>query len=51
MEAIRDAIGNEKILSIAVPGLKRDMLCYTAVTIPRLAKVVDHFNVSEGIQS
>lgn len=37
LEAIRAAIGTSKELSIAVPGLRRDMICYTNATAPRIA--------------
>ncbi|RDW88193.1 hypothetical protein BP6252_00225 [Coleophoma cylindrospora] len=45
LEAIRSAIGTDKDLSIAVPGLTRDMICYTNTTVPRLASTVDYFHI------
>lgn len=45
LEAVRAAIGTGKELSIPVPGLKRDMMCFTAATVPRVAATVDYFNV------
>lgn len=41
----RAAIGQDKLLSIAVPGLKRDLMAFTAQTIPRIADQVDFINV------
>ncbi|KHN95471.1 chitinase 18-4 [Metarhizium album ARSEF 1941] len=42
---LRVAIGNEKLLSIAVPGLERDMMAFTEETIPRIVNQVDFINV------
>lgn len=33
-------------LSVTAPGLKRDMIAFTAKTIPKINAAVDHFTVS-----
>ena len=43
---MRAAIGPRKLLTIAVPGLKRDMIAYTKKTVPQIAASVDYFNAS-----
>lgn len=45
LAAIRAAIGPNKILSIATPGLLRDMIGYTKETVPLIAKEIDFMNV------
>ncbi|EED15691.1 class V chitinase, putative [Talaromyces stipitatus ATCC 10500] len=45
VRAIRDAIGDDKILSIATPGLKRDMIGYTAENGPTVFGAVDMVNI------
>jgi GH18 family chitinase len=45
LEDLRAAIGTDKTLSIAVPGLKRDLMAFTEDTIPRIVKEVDFINV------
>ncbi|GAB0136842.1 hypothetical protein EsDP_00005130 [Epichloe bromicola] len=42
---LRRAIGKQKILSIAVPGLERDLMAFTATTLPRIVEQVDFINV------
>lgn len=42
---LRATIGTEKILSIAVPGLKRDLMAFTEDTVPRIVAQVDFINV------
>lgn len=49
LEAVRDAIGPSKLLTIAVPGKEVDMIAYTAETVPRIAAACDFFNVSVPI--
>lgn len=44
LAAIKEAIGTKE-LSIAVPGLERDMIAYTAEKVPEINKVVDFVNV------
>lgn len=44
LSAIKSAIG-DKELSIAVPGLERDMIAYTAEQVPNIDKAVDYVNV------
>lgn len=44
LAAIKSAIGDKK-LSIAVPGLERDMIAYTAEKTPAIWEVVDFVNV------
>ncbi|QGA19792.1 hypothetical protein EYB26_007486 [Talaromyces marneffei] len=45
IRAIRDAIGNDKILSLAAPGLRRDMMGFTSDTGPAVFDVVDMVNI------
>ena len=45
LEDLRSAIGPAKILSVAVPGLERDLMAFTASTVPRIAEQVDFINV------
>jgi chitinase len=47
---IKAAIGN-KGLSIAAPGLERDMLAYTKNTVPKINAIVDMVNVSHDIHT
>ncbi|KID77637.1 uncharacterized protein G6M90_00g095270 [Metarhizium brunneum] len=42
---LRVSIGSDKLLSIAVPGLERDMMAFTEETVPRIVKQVDFINV------
>ncbi|KAG6178638.1 hypothetical protein E4U36_006261 [Claviceps purpurea] len=42
---LRKAIGKQKVLSIAVPGLERDLMAFTASTVPRIVKQVDFINI------
>ncbi|KAI8940916.1 hypothetical protein NX059_002174 [Plenodomus lindquistii] len=42
---IRMAIGPERVISAAVPGLERDMMAFTATTLPKIMQSVDHLNV------
>lgn len=44
LSAIKSAIG-DKELSIAVPGLERDMIAYTAEQVPSIDEAVDYVNV------
>ncbi|KAI1169388.1 glycoside hydrolase family 18 protein [Nemania serpens] len=44
LRAIKDAIG-DKELSIAVPGLERDMIAFTAEKVPAVSDAVDVVNV------
>ena len=46
LAAIRKAIGPSKILSIAAPGKKTDMIAYTKETGPKIWPSVDYINVS-----
>ncbi|KAF4510449.1 hypothetical protein G6O67_002335 [Ophiocordyceps sinensis] len=45
LQDLRAAIGPEKTLSIAVPGLERDLIAFTASTLPRIVAQVDFINV------
>ncbi|KAL2794360.1 glycoside hydrolase superfamily [Aspergillus keveii] len=45
LAAIRKAIGTEKILSIATPGKRGDMIAYTKEKGPEIFKSVDMINV------
>ncbi|KAL1959522.1 hypothetical protein VTO42DRAFT_1967 [Malbranchea cinnamomea] len=42
---IRAALGPDKLLSAAVPGLQRDMLAFTRKTIPDISASLDFFNI------
>ncbi|KAL1649349.1 hypothetical protein SLS61_006457 [Didymella pomorum] len=42
---IRAAIGPSKLLTAAVPGLKRDMLAFTEANLPKIYESVDFLNV------
>lgn len=44
LKEIKDAIGDME-LSIAVPGLERDMIAYTAEQVPAINEIVDVVNV------
>jgi chitinase len=44
LAAVRAAIG-DKLLSIAVPGKKGDMIAFTAETGPKIWPSVDYINV------
>ncbi|OXV10146.1 hypothetical protein Egran_02093 [Elaphomyces granulatus] len=45
LKEIRKAIGDDKLLSVAVPGLKRDMIAYTAEKGPEIWPLVDFVNL------
>ncbi|KAL6876912.1 glycoside hydrolase family 18 protein [Trichoderma novae-zelandiae] len=45
VEELRSALGSGKLLSIAVPGLERDMAAFTSTTVPSIAQHVDFINV------
>ncbi|KAK4207782.1 glycoside hydrolase superfamily [Rhypophila decipiens] len=45
IKEIRSAIGPDKIISAAVPGLERDMLGFTPKTVPELMQHIDFLNV------
>lgn len=45
LEEIRKAIGPEKLITAAVPGLRRDMIAFTKETIPQIIASIDFFNV------
>ncbi len=42
---LRAALGSRKVLSAAVPGLRRDMLAFTRETVPRIMRHLDFLNV------
>ncbi|KAI0400109.1 glycoside hydrolase family 18 protein [Xylaria palmicola] len=42
---IRRALGPSKLMSAAVPGIPRDMLAFTADTVPRIMDSLDFLNV------
>lgn len=42
---IRAVLGPQKVISAAVPGLRRDMLAFTSATIPAILKSLDFLNV------
>ncbi|KAG0648548.1 Chitinase-1 [Hyphodiscus hymeniophilus] len=45
LSSIRSALGPSKLMSAAVPGLRRDMLAFTNTTIPLIDSSLDFFNV------
>ena len=45
MSEIRSALGPNKIMSAAVPGIPRDMLAFTKITIPAISTSLDFFNI------
>ena len=45
LEEIRAALGPSKVISAAVPGLRRDMLAFTKSTVPLISKSVDFLNI------
>ena len=50
LAAIRTAIGEDKLLSIAVPGKKGDMIAFTQENSPKIWPSVDYINVSTGYE-
>ncbi|KAL2018751.1 hypothetical protein VTK56DRAFT_457 [Thermocarpiscus australiensis] len=42
---LRTALGPDKVISAAVPGLKRDMLAFTSETVPSIMPHLDFLNV------
>ncbi|KAI1432565.1 glycoside hydrolase family 18 protein [Xylaria sp. CBS 124048] len=42
---IRKALGPDKLMSAAVPGLPRDMLAFTSDTLPKIMESLDFINV------
>ncbi|KAI0466243.1 glycoside hydrolase family 18 protein [Xylaria cf. heliscus] len=42
---IRKALGSSKLMSAAVPGIPRDMLAFTADTVPQIMESLDFLNV------
>lgn len=45
LSEIRSAIGLNKTISLACPGLERDMIGYTNTTVPLIAKEIDFLNI------
>ncbi|KAL9060889.1 MAG: hypothetical protein Q9162_000333 [Coniocarpon cinnabarinum] len=45
LREIRSALGPDKIMSAAVPGLQRDMLAFTNETIPAISESLNFFNI------
>ncbi|KAJ6782108.1 hypothetical protein PWT90_08397 [Aphanocladium album] len=45
LKELRETIGRNKIISIAVPGLERDLMAFTANTVPKIVKQVDFINI------
>lgn len=45
LEELRKTIGTDKLLSIAVPALERDLMAFTTKTMLRIVKAVDFINV------
>ncbi|ROT36555.1 chitinase 18-4 [Sodiomyces alkalinus F11] len=45
LEALRRTLGPSKLISAAVPGLRRDLIAFTESTTPRIADQLDFINV------
>lgn len=45
LAAIRSALGPDKLISAAVPGLPRDMIAFTEMTLPFISESVNFLNV------
>ncbi|KAL9619237.1 MAG: hypothetical protein Q9160_006089 [Pyrenula sp. 1 TL-2023] len=45
LAAIRSALGPDKLISAAVPGLPRDMIAFTETTLPLISESVDFLNI------
>ncbi|KAM7191123.1 endochitinase 1 [Naviculisporaceae sp. PSN 640] len=45
LKAIREALGQDRTISAAVPGLPRDMLAFTSTTVPQIMQHLDFLNV------
>ncbi|KAK0724723.1 glycoside hydrolase family 18 protein [Lasiosphaeris hirsuta] len=45
LDELRAALGPEKVISAAVPGLRRDMLAFTHETIPKIMRSLNFLNV------
>ncbi|KAK3367471.1 glycoside hydrolase family 18 protein [Podospora didyma] len=45
LSELRAALGPDKVISAAVPGLERDMLAFTRLTVPRIMRHLDFLNV------
>jgi len=45
LSEIRSALGPDKLISAAVPGLRRDMLAFTKDTVPKISASLDFFNI------
>lgn len=42
---IRAALGSDKLITAAVPGLEEDMIAFTSSTVPRIMRHLDYLNV------
>ncbi|KAH8600928.1 42 kDa endochitinase-like protein [Bisporella sp. PMI_857] len=45
LSEIRSVLGPDKLISAAVPGLRRDMLAFTMKTVPEIDKSLDFWNI------
>ncbi|PMB65707.1 Chitinase 1 [Beauveria bassiana] len=45
LQALRETLGSDKVLSIAVPGLERDLMAFTSDTVPKIVDVIDFINI------
>lgn len=43
--AVRSALGPDKLMTAAVPGIERDMIAFTPQTVPRITEHLDFLNV------
>ena len=45
LQALRQELGPDKLITAAVPGLERDMLAFTPETMPQIVEYLDFINV------
>nr|QDJ94324.1 chitinase chiA4 [Cordyceps cicadae] len=45
LQQLRETLGRNKVLSIAVPGLERDLMAFTSRLVPKIAEQVDFINI------
>lgn len=45
LSEIRAAVGPNKLMTAAVPGLEGDMIAFTRLTVPRIMRQLDYLNV------
>ncbi|KAF1957286.1 42 kDa endochitinase-like protein [Byssothecium circinans] len=45
LSQLRTSLGPSKLISAAVPGLPRDMLAFTAASVPQISQSIDFWNI------